>query len=180
MNGQCYKLWGFNGIPTSMTDQGRQLFTNLFHKSACPPTITSIKLNVTQVYCSGALEPVPPQGNGDEIYFRVKGDTANGNTNFADTTTQRGVVDSVTFAPGMTTPLEFSDPGTSFQISVEGIEQDTSPENNDGDNRVSGPTLSLTRDELFAMFGMTTSRDFTLVGSNGRGSYQVTVSLIVE
>ncbi|MBV9790954.1 MAG: hypothetical protein JOZ51_22355, partial [Chloroflexi bacterium] len=179
-NGQCYKLWGFNGIPSTMTDQGKQLFTNLFYKSACPPTISSIKLTVTDVYCSGSLEPPPLQGNGDEIYFRVKGDSANGNSKFADTTTQRNIVSGVSFTPGMTTPLEFSDPGGSFQISVEGIEQDTSPEFNDGDNRVSGAALSLTRYELFTVFGKTTTREFTLVGPNGRGSYQVTVSMIVE
>lgn len=179
-NGQCYKLWGFNGIPSTMTDQGKQLFTNLFFKSACPPAISLIKLSVTDVYCSGSLEPTPPQSNGDEIYFRLRGDTTNGNSTFADTTTQRGVVGGVTFAPSMTTPLEFSDPGSSFQISVEGIEQDTSPEFNDGDNRLSGSPVSFTREDLFNMFGTTTTREFTLIGQNGRGSYRVTVSIIVE
>ncbi|HEY0606565.1 MAG TPA: hypothetical protein VGD58_26810, partial [Herpetosiphonaceae bacterium] len=177
--GQCFKLWGFNGIPEAMTDQGKQLFSNLFYKSACPPMISLIKITVSEVHCTKALEESPPFGNGDEIYFKITGRTANGATKTSDTTVRREVIQGVAYAPGMTTPLEFGDPADSLEISVEGVELD-SGEFNDGNNTLVGAPQTISRDELFAVFGKSTTREFYVTENNMGGTYKVTVQISVQ
>ena len=177
--GQCFKLWGFNGIPEAMTDQGKKLFTNLFFKSACPATISSVQITVSEVHCTQALEEGPPFGNGDEIYFKVTGKTANGNTKTSDTTVRREVVQGIAYTPGMTTPLEFSDPADSLEISVAGVELD-SGEFNDGNNTLTAPPVTISRDDLFKVFGSSTTREFYVTENNRGGTYKVTVQISVQ
>jgi hypothetical protein len=177
-NGVCHKLWGFTSPPNLMTDQGKQLFTNMFLQTSCPPTITSVKLTIEDVYCSDSLEAAPPQGNGDEVYFRLGGSTANGYSNISSSTVQTGVMRGMSYKPTIQ-EIVFPDPGSQLQITVEGIEQDSAPEFNDGNNTLSGAAISLTRDELFHAFGATVYRDIDLMGPD-TGVYKVRIAMSVE
>ncbi|HEX6289755.1 MAG TPA: FHA domain-containing protein [Herpetosiphonaceae bacterium] len=179
VNGACHKLWGFTGAPTSMTDQGKQLFKNAFFKSSCPASITKVTLTISQVYCSQPLES-PPIGNGDEVFFTLQGSPANAQGTAASTSVQGGVVRGYTYAPSMS-PITFTDPGSSLTINVQGEDRDLAPEQNDGNNSLISPgAITITRAELEASFGTSMVRDFQLTGTNGTGVYRVSVTIVVE
>jgi hypothetical protein len=177
-NGLCHKLWGFTNPPSAMTAEGKQLFTNMFLQTSCPPAITAVKVTIEEVYCSESLEAAPPQGNGDEVYFKLGGSTANGYSNTSSSAVRTSVTRGIGYKPTIQ-ELIFPDPGSQLQITVEGIEQDSAPEFNDGNNALSGTAIPLTRDELFQALGTPIYRDIDLVGPD-TGAYTVKVSIIVE